>query len=90
MFFNKTSVEKILAVKVTNINVNVDLIPANAAKEGLRPYFLDIMEQFKLYLVPQSESSVITDEEMRKLQIQTLGIVVERVQELLWKFYLIR
>ncbi|XP_033729226.1 importin-4-like [Pecten maximus] len=38
----------------------------NAAKEGMKPYFPVIIEQFKSYLMAGE------DEEMRKLQIQTL------------------
>ncbi|OWF34795.1 Importin-4 [Mizuhopecten yessoensis] len=38
----------------------------NAAKEGMKPYFPVIIEQFKGYLMAGE------DEEMRKLQIQTL------------------
>ncbi|XP_033755786.1 importin-4-like [Pecten maximus] len=38
----------------------------NAAKEGMKPYFPVIIEQFKIYLMAGE------DEEMRKLQIQTL------------------
>ncbi|XP_056015924.1 importin-4-like isoform X2 [Ostrea edulis] len=45
---------------------------ANSAKELLKPYFADIIEQFKPYLVPHSEAGGMSEEDMRKLQIQTL------------------
>ncbi|XP_062580344.1 importin-4-like, partial [Saccostrea cucullata] len=45
---------------------------ANSAKELLKPYFADIIEQFKPYLVPHSETGDTSEEDIRKLQIQTL------------------
>jgi hypothetical protein len=47
---------------------------ANSAKGLLKPYFADIIEQFKPYLVPHSDTGGMSEEDMRKLQIQTLGI----------------
>lgn len=45
---------------------------ANSAKSLLKPYFADIIEQFKPYLAPHSEAGGLSEEDMRKLQIQTL------------------
>lgn len=49
------------------------MFAANSAKSLLKPYFADIIEQFKPYLAPHSEAGGLSEEDMRKLQIQTLG-----------------
>ncbi|KAL5021050.1 hypothetical protein ScPMuIL_000205 [Solemya velum] len=51
---------------------------ANAAKENMKPYFPEIINQFKVYLVVASAD----DENMRKLQMQaidTLGVIARTV-----------
>lgn len=52
------------------------IISANSAKELLKPYFGDIIEQFKPYLAPHSEMGGLSEEDTRKLQIQTLGTAI--------------
>ena len=42
---------------------------ANAAKDAMTPFFQDIIEQFKIYLMAGD------NDELRKLQTQTLGKV---------------
>lgn len=51
----------------------ISMFAANSAKSLLKPYFADIIEQFKPYLAPHSEAGGLSEEDMRKLQIQTLG-----------------
>lgn len=51
----------------------ISMFAANSAKSLLKPYFADIIEQFKPYLAPHSETGGLSEEDTRKLQIQTLG-----------------
>lgn len=56
------------------INKLILMFVVNFVKSLLKSYFADIIEQFKLYLVFYLEVGGLLEEDMRKLQIQILGI----------------
>nr|XP_022312451.1 importin-4-like isoform X1 [Crassostrea virginica] len=67
-----TTLKTVNSTRAKELAISAIGATANSAKELLKPYFGDIIEQFKPYLAPHSEMGGLSEEDTRKLQIQTL------------------